>query len=73
MNTSFHSVRKHLIIALSVLGMGAASLTVHAQQEPASAPAASSNPKAIQDGPRHRHCGNPANAWPNIRRACMTS
>jgi len=58
MNTSFHSVRKHLIIALSVLGMGAASLTVHAQQEPASAPAASSNPKAIHDGPR-MHRGNP--------------
>ncbi len=62
MNTSFHSVRKHLIIALSVLGMGAASLTVHAQQEPAGAPAASSNPKAIHDGPRtHRaERGNPA-------------
>lgn len=65
MNTSFHTVRKHLIVALSVLGMGAASLTVHAQQEPASAPAASAatNPKAAPDGPRaHRgeHRGNPA-------------
>lgn len=55
MNTSFHTVRKHLIVALSVLGMGAASLTVHAQQAPASAPAATSNPKAAPDGPRaHR-------------------
>jgi len=63
MNTSFHTVRKHLVIALSVLGMGAASLTVHAQQAPASAPAATSNPKAVPDGPRaHRgeHRGNPA-------------
>ncbi|OBV37142.1 Spy/CpxP family protein refolding chaperone [Janthinobacterium psychrotolerans] len=63
MNTSFHTVRKHLVIALSVLGMGAASLTVHAQQEPAGAPAASSNPKAAPDAPRaHRgeHRGNPA-------------
>lgn len=63
MNTSFHTVRKHLVVALSVLGMGAASLTVHAQQAPASAPAAASNPKAMSDGPRaHRgeHRGNPA-------------
>ncbi len=66
MNTSFHTVRKHLIVALSVLGMGAASLTVHAQQAPAGAPAAT-NPKAAPDGPRahrgeHRgeHRGNPA-------------
>ena len=62
MNTSFHTVRKHLIVALSVLGMGAASLTVHAQQAPASAPAATGNPKAAPDGPRaHRgERGNPA-------------
>lgn len=66
MNTSFHTVRKHLIVALSVLGMGAASLTVHAQQAPASAPAATSNQKAAPDGPRahrgeHRgERGNPA-------------
>lgn len=64
MNTSFHTVRKHLIVALSVLGMGAASLTVHAQQAPASTPAtsAASNPKAAPDGPRaHRgERGNPA-------------
>ena len=59
MNTSFHTVRKHLVIALSVLGMGAASLTVHAQQAPAGAPAATSNPKAMHDGQR-MHRGNPA-------------
>jgi len=63
MNTSFHTVRKHLIVAMSVLGMGAASLTVHAQQAPASAPAASApaNAKAVPEGhrggPRGEHRG----------------
>ena len=41
MNASMTTLRKNLIIAMSVLGMGAASLTVHAQDAAASAPAAS--------------------------------
>ena len=67
MNTSFHTVRKHLIVALSVLGMGAASLTVHAQQAPASAPAASApaNAKVVPEGhrggPRGEHRGERGN------------
>ena len=41
MNASMTTLRKNLIIAMSVLGMGAASMTVHAQDAAASAPAAS--------------------------------
>lgn len=56
MNASMTTLRKNLIIAMSVLGMGAASLTVHAQEAAASAPAAST--KMQHDG-QHRG-GNPA-------------
>jgi len=59
MNASMTTLRKNLIIAMSVLGMGAASLTVHAQEAAASAPAASS--KMQHDGHRGQHRGgNPA-------------
>ncbi|MFZ4876117.1 Spy/CpxP family protein refolding chaperone [Janthinobacterium sp. Mn2066] len=57
MNTSFNSLSKKLIIAMSVLGMGAASLTVHAQEAAAGAPAASANVAGQHGG--HRG-GNPA-------------
>ncbi|PIG27714.1 LTXXQ motif family protein [Janthinobacterium sp. 35] len=59
MNASMTTLRKNLIIAMSVLGMGAASLTVHAQEAAASAPAAST--KMQHDGQRGQHrAGNPA-------------
>lgn len=59
MNASMTTLRKNLIIAMSVLGMGAASLTVHAQEAAASAPAAST--KMQHDGQRGQHRGgNPA-------------
>ena len=67
MNTSFHTVRKHLIVAMSVLGMGTASLTVHAQQAAASAPAASAPanarvvPEGHRGGPRGEHRGERGN------------
>lgn len=57
MNTSFNSLSKKLIIAMSVLGMGAASLTVHAQEAAAGAPAASAPAPGQHGG--HRG-GNPA-------------
>ena len=53
MNASMTTLRKNLIIAMSVLGMGAASLTVHAQEAAASAPAAST--KMQHDGQRGPH------------------
>ena len=69
MNASMKTLRKNLIIAMSVLGMGAASLTVHAQEAAASAPAASApaasapaaSSKMQHDGHRGQHRGgNPA-------------
>ena len=59
MNASMTSLRKNLMIAMSVVAMGAASLTVHAQEAAASAPASSS--KMQHDGQRGQHRGgNPA-------------
>ncbi len=62
MNASMTSLRKNFIIAMSVMGMGAASLAVHAQEAAISAPAPSS--KMQHDGQRGQHgqhrSGNPA-------------
>lgn len=55
MNASLTTLRKNLIIAMSVLGMGAASLTAHAQEAAASAPAAST--KMHHEGQRGQHHG----------------
>lgn len=64
MNASMKTLRKNVIIAMSVLSMGAASLTVHAQEAAASAPAASTGAKATHEGhrggPRGERGGNPA-------------
>ena len=65
MNASMKTLRKNVIIAMSVLSMGAASLTVHAQEAAASAPAASTPAnKAMHEGhrggPRGERGGNPA-------------
>ncbi|PMQ18338.1 Spy/CpxP family protein refolding chaperone [Janthinobacterium sp. AD80] len=64
MNASMKTLRKNVIIAMSVLSMGAASLTVHAQEAAASAPAASTQAKPMHEGhrggPRGERGGNPA-------------
>ena len=60
MNASMKTLRKNVIIAMSVLSMGAASLTVHAQEAAASAPAASTKMQQ-HEGQRGPHrASNPA-------------